>query len=832
MRTNSYTKSPGNFNRPMARGGRMGYYGVPQMGHGRGVYATQWRSSEDTSEDAGEFKMVVSKKKHITYQSKQQKRAPRYEPVTKGEAALYSGEKEALNTRHSKNFLNQALKEFRGFPALIEMVKAEVIRLKLWKIANNSNKDIMMRTVVNDSKSSKADVKSEASKSPKNKENNLMIIMSKIVEANTKLKDIVLNLLDKYKTQNKIMNFILFANRNDDTVPELEDFENKTISQFEVSDFSSISVGTVCKFIEITMQLSLHELYTDEELRNELKSIHKADGYAPIHWAIWSRIFTDPDMNEFGSGFKRTEEDVINTVQLCLDTGSTPLDVNSREKAETAIGCLLALMRIDENKNKKRKRMTEKTFNIVYNKLIHLENPNVIETVCIQIINKFPYAKRVEMKSNVTNQSFTVEKKRVDEHNAKREADIRNNVDKVCWVTITQCTILCKVILFNLLQSAVTSRDRGTFLYSSVQGMIGNICEALSMYKPRNVMNAQDSVGDFDLFFTNTKTLNSVTITGHYLVEYFKSTMRKECYVMNLDKSTTQLTNEKLNSDIIGAVLGEVSPAMDVKWCLDTYDKYPSAVWAYLLHFKEKNKKAQLDNKITDMLMKTKKETREKFIIFQIDHIFGLYGKESNSSTCEVKKNEPVVKTESEPDDDDGYMFGSVEHLDRMNCLAKIKDEKVTVNEKDTDTCTTNLTPVWADEVQYSLFCHCEKMDKENKEKFLETIIMYSIDDETPLTTKGHLQALKTILGTLNLTSYIVRILETRREYIREMKGYKQFVEVFSSKSSAETNSKPIPNQISTSLITAPKNEDENEDADVEDDAAFRKWGMNQCRST
>ena len=502
---------------------------------------------------------------------------------------------------------------------------------------------------------------------------------------------------------------------------------------------SQLSKPAAAKFIETLISWSVHELFQDEWLRNELQKIHEADKQTVLHWAIWARWKTKPnEMTEIHAAntekkiplFVRTEDDILETIKLCMVLGTTPVERNG--VGETAFASL--------QKFYSKGNISEATYNKAY---LNMTNPpeEVKQRICCMVANKITHNFNTQRLQNINRTTTTTEREapKVPAVNAKEVE--KTYVEMLSWLVEIDCERICRMILDNLVAFRKGVRDKDGY-YVIVHERIKAFSDLLNKGP-----TVDGKSSDFKDFFASRRS------SRIDLINKFKHTLMTLCIKFSL-----ALVIEGQNFDIIGAIIGEVashSAAMEYASKL-MKTKNSSVGRTCLIHMKSKDAHFICDKKIiTDMVDEYEKE-KESCLKF---HIIGtlqiLTGKKLVSAdisklrlSFEDSKKEGKTPqslsyqesdddsdkdsddNEDKADDDDkdiGDGFEANPYFSKVIIMTSLKKLKVTEEIKLTP---AGWVPTCVDDIAYGL----EKLlspSKDNVDAVLEIYILRCAEIDT-----------------------------------------------------------------------------------------------------
>jgi len=488
-------------------------------------------------------------------------------------------------------------------------------------------------------------------------------------------------------------------------------------------DVKHIKAEQIGKFIEILISWSLHEVFSkDKDLFGELKSINEftgpkeSDGHKIIHWVPWARYLTNPsEMDQITkkNGFKRTEKDMFETLRLCLLVGSSPFDINKREKSnesgkkesETAIGALIAAGKkvYDDG----RKLMTKEIFREAYNILLHpSKESGVIQKTCCSVLNKIS------------------------------PVNFKNYVNVFNWCCIANTPTLCTAIIDSFSNYTKATRNAIKNCYPFVKERMQGIISAISQ-KPTYGPN-----DDLTIFFDENKVQMSE------LAKRFTEEMVKQCSSISLDENKEQ----KRTFDIIGAIFGEIADdATVMDFCLKRMDKYLSVVRTCLVHRKLNNSQFMCDIKLVERMIDAYNKAKEQYERFQIlGTLSQLFDRQISADSFDellkiVQTNNTHSKQRS--DEKDVSLNDCNPYIDRVNLtgLCNIKSEKSEDYKESTEYIIKNLNELF-DGI---------KGDITKLPYLCEAILMKAMES---ITTDYQITMMVSIIGSCNKMNVIKKV--------------------------------------------------------------------------
>jgi hypothetical protein len=503
----------------------------------------------------------------------------------------------------------------------------------------------------------------------------------------------------------------------------------------ELTKLPAVQAG---KFHEVLISWSLHEIYKNEELLAKLRKAHESDGYKIIHWVFWTyhKIHQDK-MHEF-KNFSRSEGDILETLKLCLKLGSSPLDTNDR-RGESAIGSLIASF--DKG------LMSKATFEAAYD-LLTSQDENNMARFCKSIANK------------ITDNKDT---------NAKIAPII-------CWLVHRSISTFCDSTICNLTSLTNKARDTDGF-YLAVKNYIDLIVKLLHLG-----LTSKDN-RDFNRYFKLNVT------TSSQLISKFITTMSKVSSSIELDeyeKKVMEMSGNKFNLEVIGAIVGEVSTDDDTsEYSRSIVDSYPMVAKTCLVHRKAVNAKFICPKDLVSGLASACVSATAGYIQFQItSSLQKILGRKLTSS--DIKGLGSVSQIDKKYNDDADVSDGihAVDDVDgadgdgdgdddipvtnpfedRVNIedIRKLKDsDEVKYNSSD-----GTYTPNFIDDMVYGL-SRLVKEAKKNKtvSQLMEVIASHAMEN---IHSEGQINAFVKILTENNWLKMLQEVITKKGDALLE----------------------------------------------------------------
>ncbi|AYV75685.1 MAG: hypothetical protein Terrestrivirus2_193 [Terrestrivirus sp.] len=356
--------------------------------------------------------------------------------------------------------------------------------------------------------------------------------------------------------------------------------------------------------LEVCISWALHEIFEqDTEMLAMLKEVREADEYKLIHWSFWNRFRLRPDELAELKNFTRTDSDIIATVKLCLDIGYHALDMNTKEDgAETTVGALIKCL------NDKFIEMD--LFKQIY-MMILTPSDESMTTICRQISNKINREKKdmfVPILSWIISHDF----------------------GRHCF---------CRVLVRELIEAVGTQRDPNGF-YQSVLTRL-SLIKSIIASGPTSNDNKE-----FDLYFQMNPSSASV------LYKKFLSTLETYCKDLDLSKQVHELTNDQLNVDVIGAIIGTVAETDDTeRYVTSIHDRYETVSRTALIHHKLVNEQYRPTPEILHIIVNNFKGSNgySRFVTGNI--ICKLVGENFSLSDADIEAllaGNPITKTKGD----------------------------------------------------------------------------------------------------------------------------------------------------------------------------------------
>ena len=497
---------------------------------------------------------------------------------------------------------------------------------------------------------------------------------------------------------------------------------------------------SVAKFLETTISWSLHEIYDDPELLELLKKAHESDGHKIVHWAVWSRYKTHPHELEELKSFDRTDDDILQTIRLCLRVGSSPLDVNTHQ--ESAIGSLIASF--------KKGNLSKETFNAAYDILTEPSSEHM-EKMCCNA-------------TNLIGEGMRSKKTRIIKRVETKYTPTKFWAPILSWMIYRDAMAFCKALVINLRDITKAARDPVGY-YKSVHDRIVLISDILNE-GPTNSENH-----DFDWFFEKHDA------TPKELVQLFNKSMMKVCSQIDFSKQISTITGDQLNIDIIGALVGEVAPnAGVVLFSQAIMREHPSVAKTCLIHKKKANGKFKCTDQLISDLADQYSAASDGSTRFQILGTINLLtGTEHNNNSVIALRLSSSSSSSSSSSARPASCASSVVRapvvetaMDVNPYLQKINFSKLLQLDKDGTTVACNngtLSPEYIDDLAYGLSKQYDQSKKAgDTTRLFEAIAMNAMES---LSSENQIHGLCQILVLNGWTSAVQDVIRTSgQEYL------------------------------------------------------------------
>ena len=421
------------------------------------------------------------------------------------------------------------------------------------------------------------------------------------------------------------------------------------------SELSNLTGDDADKFLETTISWSLHEIFEqDSELLKRLKTIHTTGKHKIIHWALWPRYRTHPHELQDLANFTRTEQDILDTIKLCLDVKSDPLETN--EKGESAIMSL--------TESFKKQLITAETYSAAY-KLFTQPSTKNMESMCRNFVLQL---------SHSGNTTKNIQKSPI-----------------LSWMICCDPAIFCQVLVTVLVSYPSTHyRDKNGF-YKLIHDRIGHVESILKVEQTGN----KTSNHDFDKFFAENY------VSQEKLVAKFHKAILQLCLESDTNKLESLLIggeekiNKIINYEIIGAIIGEIADDQTVlSFCRTLKEKDIDVMRVLLVHKKHNTPKFNCPEDLVDKFVDAYKRTPESFSRFQI--ISGLE-KILGRKISDIENMKRCINKESKPEVTKTTNIKTMITLKvNIKGICRLKDEQVTFDGQ-------QYIPEFIDDVVYDL---------------------------------------------------------------------------------------------------------------------------------
>lgn len=355
--------------------------------------------------------------------------------------------------------------------------------------------------------------------------------------------------------------------------------------------------GEIAKLLETCIEWSLHEIFTlSKDLNDRLLEMTECDEYKAIHWAIWARIKVHPEDMINMKSFTRNDDDILKTLQVCMNAGYTPLDTNTK-KNESSIGSLNTCM--------KKKYISQDLYNRMYNELM---NPpqNALRNMCKYIMN-------LMSNDQITYLSPIVK-----------------------FLMYKNSALFGKFMVDELLDIGTNCRDK--------KGYYQRVTDRIALISKMIGLTTMSATHDFAKFFSDTKIS----------IKPFSQVIGMHCLNLNPKEQNHPLTGQPLNTDILGAIIGHTAPSDIMEnYVIKIHESYRSIARTSLVHHKAKNENYVPSKKIIDIIIANYNDMPgyEQFMVSEvykyltgqhlkpIDKVIKNTNNESNNTKPEIKIN-------------------------------------------------------------------------------------------------------------------------------------------------------------------------------------------------
>lgn len=299
-------------------------------------------------------------------------------------------------------------------------------------------------------------------------------------------------------------------------------------------------------FFAAMLSIGLHEAFTDTELYEGLSSSYDTE-YEKLPTAIWSTIWYRPHATRKFTKFSRNNDDIIETIKICLELGSNPLEINKH--GENAFNSLQKCYeKLQDN------GLTFETYKRIYDLLCTPVDGNR-HAICSRICNTLSGGKTVQTSPNVK------------------------------WIMIMLPNEFCRTIANNLMLTPETAKFRQIYQHTR---------QHLSLIKN---MLSDENFGHFDMFFKE-KNYESKIVT-----DKFCRTMISYCTTDGMSAFDI-FSGNPFNKEIIGAIVGEIGTNKElIEFCRENTQSCVRAVVMALNHRKTSVTEFRCPEDIIDNLM-------------------------------------------------------------------------------------------------------------------------------------------------------------------------------------------------------------------------------------
>ena len=319
-------------------------------------------------------------------------------------------------------------------------------------------------------------------------------------------------------------------------------------------------------FVGLIIGSSLHEVLVENSvIKTALDGLKRNQFYSPINLALWARWAKKPEEYK-NTGLKRSNDDIITTVDILLGLGFGLLDKNKKE--ETAFGSLKQAYA--------EKLVSKETFNRIYDMMASPAKQSVAtrETIARNIVNKLPiggatYVADEVKKINVELSTITREIKKLGRNvkaekaldalkqretallnSMKRYTSIVNVINNfgplLCWYATfgnSSFVSISKAYIELILGYKVTTRESATGKYTQITSHISLFREML--------MVTSFAGTDFERYFDVNRDWNCEDAIDNLYKHLFT-------FAINYDLVKYTGTENHGNSHTIGALIGEI----------------------------------------------------------------------------------------------------------------------------------------------------------------------------------------------------------------------------------------------------------------------------------
>ena len=291
------------------------------------------------------------------------------------------------------------------------------------------------------------------------------------------------------------------------------------------------------------LENAIHEVFTDKILYHELFDSYDTE-YEKLPKAIWATMWYRPYIKRKFTKFSRDNNDVAQTVKLCLEIGSNPLEVNKHGE-----NAFISLAKCHEQLQCN--GMTYECYTRIYN-IMCTPIPGNKNAICSRICNTLSGGKTQQTSPNVK------------------------------WIMTTLPEEFCKAIANNLMLTPETAKINQIYTYTRQHLLlIKNMLE-------------DDNLGHFEKFFKDKQ------FTADYLVDKFARTIVRYCTTTGI-YSKDIFSGNSFNKEVAGAIVGEIGSNTEfLEFCRIHIPETIKAVITALYHRKTNKPEFKCPNDIID----------------------------------------------------------------------------------------------------------------------------------------------------------------------------------------------------------------------------------------